>query len=246
MRIALMTDIHGNREAFAACLEHAGQNRIDRYVFLGDFAGYGADPGWVIDTARTYVERGAIAILGNHDAAVLTDSASMNEVAATAIAWTRTQLDDGQRNFIAGLPLFVEEEDRLYVHASAHEPDQWHYVLDIYAAASSLVATDARATFCGHTHVPALFHMTQNGDFAGFEPVEREEIPLDREHQWLAVIGAVGQPRDHNPAACYAVLDDERGTLTYVRVPYDVRAASRKIRAAGLPGMLAARLIEGV
>jgi diadenosine tetraphosphatase ApaH/serine/threonine PP2A family protein phosphatase len=245
MRIALMTDIHGNREAFAACLDHAGRNSIDRYVFLGDFVGYGADPGWVIDTARTYVERGAIAVLGNHDAAVLTDSVDMNEAAATAIAWTRTQLDDRQRNFIAGLPLFVEEEDRLYVHASAHEPDQWHYVFDIYAAASSLVATDARATFCGHTHVPALFHMTQNGDFAGFEPVEREEIPLDRAHQWLAVIGSVGQPRDHNPAACYAVLDDERCVLTYVRVPYDVRTASRKIRAAGLPGMLAARLIEG-
>jgi diadenosine tetraphosphatase ApaH/serine/threonine PP2A family protein phosphatase len=245
MRIALMTDMHGNREAFAACLDHAGQNRITRYVFLGDFAGYGADPGWVIDTAIAYVERGAVAILGNHDAAVLTDSAHMNEVAAEAIAWTRTQLDDRQRNFIAGLPLLVEERDRLYVHASAHEPDQWHYVFDIYAAASSLVASDAHATFCGHTHVPALFHMTSDADFASFEPVEREEIPLAPEHQWLAVIGSVGQPRDHNPAACYAVLDDARDTLTYVRVPYDIRTASRKIRAAGLPGVLAARLLEG-
>ena len=241
-----MSDIHGNQEAFAACLDHAGENSIDRYVFLGDFVGYGADPGWVVDTAIAYVERGAVAILGNHDAAVLTDSVRrMNEVAETAIAWTRTQLDDRQRNFIAGLPLFIEEEDRLYVHASAHESDQWHYVVDIYAAASSLVATDARATFCGHTHVPALFHMTQEGDFAGFEPVAQEAIVLDRAQQWLAVIGAVGQPRDHNPAACYAVIDDERNTLTYVRVPYDIRTASRKIRAAGLPGVLVARLIEG-
>jgi diadenosine tetraphosphatase ApaH/serine/threonine PP2A family protein phosphatase len=245
MRIALMTDMHGNREAFTACLDHAGQNAIDRYVFLGDFVGYGADPGWVVDTAIAFVERGAVAILGNHDAAVLTDSDNMNEAAATAIVWTRTQLDDRQRNFIAGLPLLVEDGERLYVHASAHEPDQWHYVVDIYAAAESLVASDARATFCGHTHVPALFHMTQDGDFAGFEPVEREDIGLDRTHQWLAVIGAVGQPRDHNPAACYAVIDDERNTLTYVRVPYDIRTASRKIRAAGLPGVLAARLIEG-
>jgi diadenosine tetraphosphatase ApaH/serine/threonine PP2A family protein phosphatase len=246
MRIALMTDIHANREAFTACLDHAGQNGIDRYVFLGDFVGYGADPGWVVDTAIAHVERGAVAILGNHDAAVLANSADMNDHAATAIAWTRTQLDDRQRNFIAGLPLLVEEGDRLYVHASAQEPDQWHYVLDIYAAAQSLVATDASATFCGHTHVPALFHMTSDSDFAGFEPVEHEDIPLDRQHQWLAVIGAVGQPRDHNPAACYAVFDEDRNTLTYVRVPYDIRSASRKIRAAGLPGMLAARLVEGV
>jgi len=246
MRIALMTDMHGNREAFTACLDHAGQHGVDRYVFLGDFVGYGADPGWVVDTASAYVERGAIALLGNHDAAILGDSAGMNEMAATAIAWTRTQLDDRQRNFIAGLPLFVEEGDRLYVHASAHEPDQWHYVLDIYAAAQSLVATDAQVAFCGHTHVPALFHMTPDGDFASFKPVEREAIPLDRAHQWLAVIGAVGQPRDHNPAACYAVMDEERNTLTYVRVPYDFRTASRKIRAAGLPSMLATRLLAGM
>jgi diadenosine tetraphosphatase ApaH/serine/threonine PP2A family protein phosphatase len=245
MRIALMTDMHGNREAFAACLDHAGQNAIDRYVFLGDFVGYGADPGWVIDTAVAYVERGAVAILGNHDAAVLTDSAGMNEVAAEAIAWTRTQLDDRQRNFIAGLPLLVEEKDRLYVHASAHEPDQWHYVTDLYAASRSLMATQAHATFCGHTHVPALFHMSLTGKFASFDPVARVEIPLNRQRRWLAVIGSVGQPRDRDPAACYAVLDDDRYALTYVRVPYDIESAAQKIQAAGLPPILAARLFEG-
>src|SRR5689334_25077685 len=111
MRIALMTDVHGNREALAACLEHAAQNGIDRYVFLGDFAGYGADPGWVIDTVRAHVERGAIALLGNHDAAVLVPDGRMNETAAAAIAWTRTQLDDGHRAFLAGLPLFSAEKD---------------------------------------------------------------------------------------------------------------------------------------
>src|ERR1700693_5027204 len=143
MRIALMTDIHGNREALAACLDHCEQNDIDRYVFLGDFVGYGADPGWVIDTVATLVGRGAIALLGNHDAAVLTDDAGMNDVAAQAIDWTRGRLDDRQRNFIAGLPLLVEEKDRLYVHASADEPDQWHYVIDLYGAAKSLMATQA-------------------------------------------------------------------------------------------------------
>jgi len=246
MRIALMTDVHGNREAFTACLDHAGQNDIDRYVFLGDFVGYGADPGWVVDTARTYVERGAVAILGNHDAAVLADSAGMNEMAATAIAWTRTQLDDSQRNFIAGLPLLVEDGDRLYVHASAHEPDQWHYVLDIYAAAESLVATDAHTTYCGHTHVPALFHMTSDGDFASFKPVEREQIPLDRQHQWLAVIGSVGQPRDRNPAAGYTLFDTTREEVTFFRVPYDHAGAAAKIRAARLPESLAYRVEMGI
>jgi diadenosine tetraphosphatase ApaH/serine/threonine PP2A family protein phosphatase len=245
MRIALMTDVHGNREAFAACLDHAAQSGVDRYVFLGDFVGYGADPGWVIDTVMSHVERGAIALLGNHDAAVLTDDNEMNAVAAAAIAWTRTQLDKGQGAFLAGLPLFVEEEDRLFVHASAFEPDQWHYVTDLYDASRSLMATHAHATFCGHTHVPALFHMSLTGKFASFDPVAQVEIPLNPQRRWLAVIGSVGQPRDRDPAACYAVLDEERYTLTYVRVPYDIESAARKIEAAGLPAFLGARLFEG-
>jgi diadenosine tetraphosphatase ApaH/serine/threonine PP2A family protein phosphatase len=245
MRIALMTDLHGNREALAACLDHAAQNRIDRYVFLGDYAGYGADPGWVIDTVMDHVARGAIAILGNHDAAVLTDTEDMNESAAAAIDWTRTQLDERQRAFLAELPLLIEEKDRLYVHGSAFEPDQWHYVTDLYAASKSLMATPAHATFCGHTHVPALFHMSMTGKFASFEPVARVDIPLTPQRRWLAVIGSVGQPRDRDPAACYAVLDDERYVLTYVRVPYDIESAARKIEAAGLPARLAARLFEG-
>jgi diadenosine tetraphosphatase ApaH/serine/threonine PP2A family protein phosphatase len=245
MRIALMTDLHGNREALAACLDHAAQNGIDRYVFLGDYAGYGADPGWVIDTVMDHVARGAIAILGNHDAAVLTDTEDMNESAAAAIDWTRTQLDARQRAFLAELPLLIEEKDRLYVHGSAFEPDQWHYVTDLYAASKSLMATPAHATFCGHTHVPALFHMSMTGKFASFEPVARVDIPLTPQRRWLAVIGSVGQPRDRDPAACYAVLDDERYVLTYVRVPYDIESAARKIAAAGLPAVLGARLFEG-
>jgi diadenosine tetraphosphatase ApaH/serine/threonine PP2A family protein phosphatase len=245
MRLALMSDVHGNREALEACLDHAAQNGVERYVYLGDYAGYGADPGWVIDTVQAHVGRGALAVLGNHDAAVLTDSQDMNETAAAAMAWTRTQLDDRQRAFLAGLPLTIEEKDRLYVHASGFEPDEWHYVTELYAAAKSLMATRAHATFCGHTHVPALFHMSMTGKFASFDPVDRVDIPLTRQRRWLAVIGSVGQPRDRDPAACYAVLDDERDLLTYVRVPYDVESAARKIRAAGLPLSLSARLFEG-
>jgi len=240
-----MSDIHGNREALTACLEHAAQNGVGRYVFLGDYAGYGADPGWVIDTVMAQVQRGAVALLGNHDAAVLADDVAMNDAAAAAIAWTRTQLDDRQRAFIAGLPLTVEDDDRLYVHASAFEPGEWHYVTELYSAAKSLMATQAHATFCGHTHVPALFHVSMTGKFASFDPVARVEIPLTRQRRWLAVIGSVGQPRDRDPAACYAVLDDERDVLSYVRVPYDIDGAARKIRAAGLPAVLSARLFEG-
>jgi diadenosine tetraphosphatase ApaH/serine/threonine PP2A family protein phosphatase len=118
-------------------------------------------------------------------------------------------------------------------------------VTELYSASRSLMATHAHATFCGHTHVPALFHMSLTGKFASFDPVERVDIPLTPQRRWLAVIGSVGQPRDRDPAACYAVFDDTRYTLTYMRVPYDIESAARKILAAGLPPLLAARLFEG-
>ena len=245
MRIALLTDLHANREALAACLEHARRSEVDRYVFLGDYVGYGAEPAWVLETVMEHVDRGALAILGNHDAAALGIQEHMNETAAAAMAWTRTRLNPEHLDFIDRLPLIAEEGARLYVHSSAYEPDQWNYVTDLYAASRSLMATGSQATFCGHTHVPALFHMSMTGKFASFEPVDRIDIPLTRQRRWLAVIGAVGQPRDRNPAACYAVLDDERDVLTYFRVPYDIDGAAAKIRAAGLPPILAQRLYEG-
>ncbi len=245
MRIALLTDIHANREAFAACLDHASRSGIERYVFLGDYVGYGADPRWVTDTVMAHVERGALALLGNHDAAVLNGSEDMNQDAATAIEWTRAQLDSAQRDFLAGLPLTAEEDDRLYVHANPIAPAEWGYVTDLYTASRCLIATPAHATFCGHTHVPVLFHMSMTGKFSSFDPVDRVDIPLTSRRRWLAVIGSVGQPRDRNPAACYAVLDDAREVLTYIRVPYDIESAARKIRDAGLPLGLAYRLYEG-
>jgi len=244
VRIALFTDIHGNREALAACLAHAHDNAIDRHVFLGDYVGYGADPGWVVDTIAREVERGAVAVLGNHDAATFSDSYRMNDLATIAIEWTRQQLDGAQCNFLAGLPLAVADGERLYVHASADEPGQWHYVTDIYSASRSLAATQARLTFCGHTHLPALFNASVTGKLSAFQPTWRP-IPLAPSRRWLAVVGSVGQPRDDNPAACYAVLDDARNELTYVRVAYDVDSAARKIRDAGLPVALADRLQWG-
>jgi diadenosine tetraphosphatase ApaH/serine/threonine PP2A family protein phosphatase len=245
MRIALLTDIHGNREALTACLEHAGRSRIDRFVFLGDYVGYGADPVFAIETVREHVARGAIALLGNHDAAVLEPDPRMTDAAFTALEWTRGRLGADHLAFIKELRLSCEDGGRLYVHANAYAPGDWGYVTGLYSASKSLKATPAQATFCGHTHIPMLFHMTMTGKIASFEPVDRVEIPLTARRRWLAVIGSVGQPRDHNPAACYAILDAARGILTYIRVPYDVDTAARKIRDAGLPIELSFRLAEG-
>ena len=120
MLVALLTDIHGNREALDACLEHARRIGAARFVFLGDYVGYGADPSYVVDTVSGMVEEGAVALLGNHDEAIASPSENMNALARAAIDWTRGRLDAAQGAFLRTLPLFRQEGERLFVHASAH------------------------------------------------------------------------------------------------------------------------------
>ena len=246
MLIALLSDIHGNREALDACLDHAGRMRADRYVFLGDYVGYGADPGSVLNTVRTYVARGAVALKGNHDEAAMDGRGlGMNPLARAAIAWTHGQIDPEGGAFLQGLPLAHREGERLFVHANACAPGEWGYVFEAIEAERSMRCTDARLTFCGHTHVPAVFHQPRGRPACAFRPVACAGVPLLPGRKWLAVIGSVGQPRDGDPAACYALLHHERNVLTYIRVPYDVETAAQKILDAGLPSPLAARLFGG-
>jgi diadenosine tetraphosphatase ApaH/serine/threonine PP2A family protein phosphatase len=245
MWIGLFSDIHANREALEATLDHARRAGISRFIFLGDYVGYGADPAFAVDTVMSEVEAGAVALLGNHDAAIFSGTAGMNSVAAEAIDWTRPRLDATQLEFLTQLQLTFEDASRLFVHASAFAPGRWEYITSTESASRSFMATRAHATFCGHVHVPELFHLSPNGKVAGFQPVQAVEIPLLAPRRWVAVIGSVGQPRDYNPAACYAALDSERNALIYVRVPYDTETAARKVREAGLPSILSQRLIEG-
>ncbi|HYG89220.1 MAG TPA: metallophosphoesterase family protein [Azospirillum sp.] len=246
MRIAVLADLHANIEAVEACLMHAHRARAERCVFLGDLVGYGADPGSVLDLVMAHVARGALAVLGNHDEAALAGPPERMDTDARAAAeWTRTQLTTAQRDFLAGLPLRVEEGGCLYVHANAWAPERWGYVQGVQAAERSLRATERRLTFCGHVHQPALYHLTPSGHAARFEPVPGTAIPLGSRRRWLAVPGSVGQSRDGNPAACYALFDDAAGVLTYYRVPYDHEAAAAKVLRAGLPPRLASRLREG-
>ena len=246
MLIALLADIHGNREALSACLADAERAGADRYVFLGDLVGYGADPGWVVDRVAAMLVAGAVAVLGNHDAAAVNPSETMGALAQTAIDWTRGQLSEAQLALLAALPLTVEEGDRLFVHASGCAPATWIYVHGPREAFQSFRAVPHRLVFCGHTHQPALFNESAATLPQQHVPVDGRPMPLLTQRRWLAVLGAVGQPRDGDPAACYGLLDETHNKLTYVRVPYDVDLAARKVRAAGLPEVLAKRLTLGV
>jgi diadenosine tetraphosphatase ApaH/serine/threonine PP2A family protein phosphatase len=243
--LALFSDIHANRQAFSACLEAARARGAQRLIFLGDFVGYGGDPEWTVDTAIRLIADGAVAVRGNHDQAIGTPSETMNAEAQAAIEWTRDRLSAGRRRFLAGLPLALEEEDRLYVHSEASQPARWHYVQATPDAARSMIATSAHVTFCGHIHTPGLYSMSATAKMTSFVPVSGVPINLLKGRQWLAVLGSVGQPRDRNPAAAFSLYDTVAREITYCRVPYDVEAAAQRIREQGLPLWLAERLLIG-
>jgi diadenosine tetraphosphatase ApaH/serine/threonine PP2A family protein phosphatase len=243
--LAVFADIHANRQAFSACLDYARARGARRFVCLGDYVGYGADPEWTVETVMDLVNSGAMAVRGNHDNAISTPSETMNAEAQAAIEWTRGRLNAAQRRFLAELPLTLKEDDRLYVHSEASTPARWRYVQSTADAARSLVATDAHVTFCGHIHQPALYSMSATAKMTSFVPTSGVPVQLLGGRRWLAVLGSVGQPRDRNPAASLAMLDTATGEVTYCRVPYDVEAAAARIRENGLPLWLADRLKVG-
>lgn len=247
MRLAILTDLHANREAVEACLAHAQRQRADQYVFLGDLVGYGADPGWVVDTVMEYAARGALAVQGNHDyAATHAERPGMHPEALQALEWTRAQLTPGQAGFLANLPLMQQAGGALFVHASAWRPEKWEYVTGPAQAARSLGATACRLVFSGHVHVPALYRLAGDGRLGACVPEAGSCVVLDPQYRYLAIVGAAGQPRDANNAACYAIYDGDSRELCFFRVPYDHGAAARRVIAAGLPLVFAMRLIEGI
>ena len=245
MLIAVLADIHANREALDACLAHARKLGAQRFALIGDLVGYGADPAYVVDIARRLHAVGAIVVQGNHDEAVAGSTARMNDIARAALEWTRTQLDDSQKAFLAALPFTHEEGDALFTHADASRPADWLYVTTPADAERSLRAADRLVTFCGHVHRPQLYNMAPLKPPLLFIPKAPVATPLIPSRRWLAVMGAVGQPRDDNPSAAYGLYDSQRRTITYCRVPYDIERAAQKIKTAGLPALLSARLFIG-
>jgi diadenosine tetraphosphatase ApaH/serine/threonine PP2A family protein phosphatase len=245
MLTALLADVHSNLGALEACLGHARDRGAARFVFLGDLVGYGPDPAAVVDLVAGI--DGAVVIKGNHDEAIEVEprTRDLNDVAYAAIVWTREALAPAQRRFLSSLPLLVREGDACFVHASASRPERWEYVVDAVAAERSLAAAGTSYVFCGHVHDQALYFRTPAGKTTAFRPTPGSPVPVPRRRAWLAIVGSVGQPRDGNPAAAYALFDDAGETMTFFRVPYDERETARRIRARGLPESLALRLERG-
>jgi diadenosine tetraphosphatase ApaH/serine/threonine PP2A family protein phosphatase len=210
---------------------------VERILVLGDTVGYGPDPNAVIDRLRSV---GARAVMGNHDAAVLAPALLewFNPHAAAAARWTRTVLTPASRRYLAALPKYGRIGRHRFVHGSPRKPYIWEYILDDLQALEILVRLGPRFCFFGHTHLPRIF------------TAEGEEIPGSGE--WInlpaaALVnpGSVGQPRDGNPQAAFAIVDLAAPAVRFERVPYDVATTQAKILRAGLPAVEAGRLALG-
>lgn len=244
MKIAVLSDIHGNLEALRACLAHAAREGAGLHVFLGDLVGYGADPVACLGLLADHAGRGALLVRGNHDEAALGGLCeNMNDDAREAAYWTRSRLSAAERDFLAALPLTAQRDGLFFVHASADAPEKWNYITGKVQARRCMDASPAAVTFAGHVHHQSLYFSA--GSVRAFQPLAGVPIPLSRRQRWLAIVGSVGQPRDGNNAAGYALYDEDERMLTFFRVPYDHMTAARKILAAGLPERLAWRLQRG-
>lgn len=245
MLLGIISDLHANGPALDACLAALDRLKVDRLVILGDIVGYGPDPEAVTQRVAGLVSQGAICLMGNHDAAAVGAKSAMNDVASAAIAWTRPRLSEASRQFLAGLPMTATLDDILFVHADASNPAAWIYVVDAASAMQSLLAVKAQVTFCGHVHRPQVYCLTATAKVIAHTPVANTAVPLSPQRQWLAVAGAVGQPRDGNPAASFMTYDTAARELTFHRATYDYEATAQRVRDAGLPERLAERLIIG-
>ena len=243
MRQAILSDIHSNLEALQACVAHAREQGATHFACLGDCVGYGADPVPTLDLLRTLPH--LLMIRGNHDEALFQDDVIDVPGIRQALDWTCTQLAPVHCDLLEHAPYVRMLGEATYAHASAHEPQAWAYLRQPEQIRDCLAATNARVTFIGHVHVPMVFYLTAGDTLREHNPESGVAVPLSPSCRYVINVGSVGQPRDGNTAASYALLDTSAQTLTFFRAPYDWKATAAKMRAAGLPERLAQRLAHG-
>ena len=241
MRIAVISDIHGNIEALEAVLAEVDRSGVDALYSLGDIVGYGPNPGDCIEIVR---QRADVSLTGNHDAGVagLTSLEKFNEFARWAAEWSVAQLGAGQIAYLASLPYTHRESGLLFVHASPLEPARWHYIYGRARIAEHFAAFAEKLCFVGHTHRTGIYAMrdgryfVRKGEFENLRPDLR----------YLVNVGSVGQSRDRDPRASYALYDEAAGRVELRRVPYPVEKTQARMRAMGFPDFLIDRLGTGV
>lgn len=245
MRALVVSDLHSNAEALRSVMNRMRRKKFDQIICLGDFVGYGAQPNQVLDVMRTF-RASKLYIRGNHDrvAAGLEDGEGFNNVARHAALWTRDHLSAPNRNFLQNLPLGpVRKENVLICHGTPHDEDE--YLFNEQHASQVFAAYDAPIILYGHTHLPVVFSIDSEGRVRGAAVRGDATIRLDPQSRHLINPGSVGQPRDRNPLASFALLDTEKQTVRFFRVAYDIAKTQVTILRAGLPRVLADRLAYG-
>jgi diadenosine tetraphosphatase ApaH/serine/threonine PP2A family protein phosphatase len=232
MRIAIFGDIHANLEALQAVLEDASRNHCKHFACIGDVVGYNADPHECLECVR---ELGCPVVKGNHDedAAQDTPLVGVNPLAKQAMEWTRANLDGADRGWLDQLPMVAQVEDFTIVHATLDTPEGWCYVTNEFDAMSSFSFQQTKICFYGHTHTPIFYVLDGH---VSAEPLP--EIEVEPEKRYFINVGSVGQPRDGDWRACYAIYDIDRSKIIIRRVDYDVGSTKQKLHDSGLPSRI--------
>ncbi len=237
MKVLVFSDIHSNATAFEAILAAAGN--VDAYWCLGDIVGYGPDPNECISMIRDLPN--LVCVRGNHDAATLgeVDQQTFNHEASLAITWTKRHLNAEGLEYLLSLPEKLVMDDITIVHGSPRNP-VWDYVMDYMTAVRMFQFFDTEICLLGHTHVPAIWNEKE----APKAPVmEYQKIKI--KSRSILNPGSVGQPRDHDPRASFAIFDPEEKTWELRRVAYEIEPVQERIKKSGLPWRHAMRLAEG-
>lgn len=240
MRIAVISDIHANWQAWKAVREDVQAQGVDVVVCLGDVVGYGPDPKACLDIIRGL---NCPIVMGNHDEYCSKEMAlkGFNPMAAEAIKWTRQQLTDEDREWLRNLKYHRAIESFTIVHATLDLPEKWAYVFDKLSAAASFSYQHTPVCFNGHTHVPLAFIRTPSGIQSGYY----SKIKIEVGRKYFINAGSVGQPRDRNPKSAYVIFDLINNMIELRRLAYDIEKTQQKIRDAGLPESCADRLAAG-
>ena len=246
MRYLILSDLHANAEALSAVLARVRGRSYDSIVVLGDLVGYGADPNDVIDRVR-HLRRRKLMVRGNHDrvAAGLDPGGSFNPVALSAALWTSGILSAENRRFLGDLPVGPVEVDGRFVICHGSPLDEDAYIFSDSDAAWNFRSIGLDLCFFGHSHIPSVFTLEPDGIRVDVVRGPKRRWKLEPGKRYLMNPGSVGQPRDRNIAAAFAVYDSNRGEVIFERVAYDVAAAREKILRAGLPNALGDRLLVG-
>ncbi len=233
MKIAIISDIHGNLEALNAVLSKIDSLTVQTIYCLGDIVGYGPNPNECVELIRS---RNISSIAGNHDKAVTEELSieSFSQMARAGVLWTQSVITEENKNFLKNLPYSIQEHNILFVHSSPDYPEEFRYLLSPEDARESFDYFSNLLCFVGHTHRPVVFCE------------DTRTLEITPEKKFIVNVGSVGQPRDGNWNACFVLLDTELYTLDFVRVEYDVELVRKKIETIGLPQKLADRLLVGI